>query len=334
MEDIFVPKSKPSDALVGPLHAVTLITNDAVKMEAIFCEGYGLVSSGWRAPSEQERSAMNVYLGLAQGDRWRACTFSKLGDGANVEVRIIQLERKTEAVRPAHEGLYKGGATLSFPINDLYAHEKWMAALGVETTIGVKEMEFTSPTGETYISAEIVYKAPDGVFVMGVKRPDIFVPVGPVDGATGLGGPAYSARCITETSRTLSFFEQVLGYEIRRDVEFTVGERSAINMPEGTTERFIQGFAPGASSGYVVLMDHGDATKYGPTTQYGPPNRGLVMWTFQTADLATVRDRAEQFGAEIISGPTALQSPLSTASQGILVKDPDGFVIEIVETNS
>jgi len=331
MEDIFVPKTDASSALVGALHTVTIITSDREKMEKIFCEGYGLSASGWEIPGEAERRTLNTYFGFDPDDVWQACRFRKEGACSNVEVRVFELERETPAIRPAHEGLYKGGATLSFPISDLYAHEKWMAALGVETTIGVKEMEFTSPTGETYISAEIVYKAPDGAFVMGVKRPDIFVPVGPIDSETGMGGPAYSARCISETPKTLSFFEAVLGYEIRRDVEFTVGERSAINMPEGTVERFIQGFAPGASTGYIVLMDHGEATKVGPADGFGVPHRGIVMWTFETKNLDEVHRRAKTFGAEILSGPTSLNSIITGEGKGLMIKDPDGFAIEIIE---
>ena len=60
---------------------------------------------------------------------------------------------------------------------------------------------------------------------------------------------------------TLNFFKEVLGYEIRRDVEFEIDDNSAINIPQGIKERFIQGFSPGSSTGYIVLMDHGDDTK-------------------------------------------------------------------------
>lgn len=331
MEDIFVPKSSSDDALVGPLKWVTLVTGDKSQMETILCEGYGLSSSGWARPSEREREAMIPYLGLQVHDDWQINLFQRSGHGANVGIRVIQIERETPAVRPTHNGLYRGGATLSFPITDLYAHEKWMAGIGVESTIGVKEMEFTSPTGETYVSAEIVYKAPDGVFFMGVKRPDIFVPVGPIDEEFGIGGAAYSARCISKTSETLQFFENVLGFEIRRDVEFTVGARSAIVMPEGTTERFIQGFAPGSASGYIVLMDHGEATKVGETQSYCAPNRGIVMWSFQTQNLDEVLARASDANIEVVFGPTTLSELLGIDGKSVLMKDPDGFVIEVYE---
>lgn len=331
-EDIFVPKSKPEDALIGPLHTVTYVTADKEGVEKAFRQGYGLDASGWRQPSAEEFETLNPYFGFAPSDTWETCAFYKSGEGRNIQIRAIHVHQETPLVRPAYEGLYTGGATISFPINDLRSHKKVMADLGIESTIGVKEMEFTSPTGETYISAEIVYKAPDNIFVMGVTRPGIFVPVGPVDPATGMGGPAYSARCVSEADATVDFFKNVLGYEIRRDVNFVVGERSAIIMPEGTTERFIQGFAPGASTGYVVLMDHGEATKHSPAPQFGPASRGIAMWSFPTKNIDEVYKRAQEAGAEILQTPGDAQSPFLSNKKSLIMKDPDGFPIEVFET--
>ena len=327
MQDIFIPESSPDAALVGPLHTVTYVTSEPQRTELIFTEGYGLTSSGWSEPELE----LAQYLGFDANHAISACSFYKSGEGANVQVRVVHVDPPTPQVRPDWMGLYEGGATISCPINDLYAHEKHMAKLGVDTTIGVKEMDFTSPTGETYTSAEIVYKAPENVFVMGVTRPDIFVPTGPIDPATGMGGPSYSARCITQSDTTMQFFRDVLGWEIRRDVEFTVGERSALQMPEGTVERFIQGFAPGARTGYVVLMDHGDATKPKSAPGFGPPYRGITMWSFLTKDIDTVAERAANSGITVLQ-PIADRTSLALpAGRTLILQDPDGFPIEIVE---
>ncbi len=330
MEDIFVPKSKPSDALVGPLHTVTYVTADSGTANRIFSEGYGLDAVAHYNPDGAELRTANAYLGFAPEHEWTATTYAKTGEGSNMQIRVIGLREETPLVRPTYEGLYKGGATMSFPIADLRAHEQRMLALGVESTMGVKEIEFTSPAGETYVSAEIVYKAPEFIFVMGVTRPDIFVPVGPMDPESGIGGPAYSARCIDTADETSAFFTEVLGYEIRRDMPLAVEGPSAINLPEGTEERFMQAFAPGASSGYALFMDHGDATKKA-VTNFGPPNRGIVMWSFPTARLDEVYARAQNAGTEILHAPSERHSPCLPFGRTLLMKDPDGFPIEVFE---
>lgn len=333
-QDIFVPTSKPEDALVGPLHTITYITADKEAVGNILTKGYGLDQEPWFDPSAGEYAVLNPYLGFAADDTWQSGVFFKQGEGGNARIRVICVDASKAQVRPAYEGLYKGGATISCPMNDMRAHEKVMSELGVESTMGVKEMEFTSPTGETYISGEIVYKMPEHIFLMGVTRPDIFVPVGPIDPVTGIGGPAYSARCVTNTDAIIEFLQTVLGYEVRRDVGFVVGEQSAINMPEGTKERFVQAFAPGASTGYLVFMDHGDATKSGPATTLGIPSRGIGMWSLPTNDIDEVHSRALAGGIDVVHGPAVFNSPFLTASRSMLLRDPDGFQIEIFEESN
>jgi catechol 2,3-dioxygenase-like lactoylglutathione lyase family enzyme len=262
----------------------------------------------------------------------RINVFAKEGDGANVRVRVIHIADDVPEVRPEYLGLYAGGATLSFPMNDLRAHEERMNAIGISSTIGVKEMDFTSPAGEVYTSAEIVYKAPDHAFLMGVTRPDIFVPTGPIDPATGIGGPSYSARCLVNAQATMEFFRDVLGFEVRRDTVFEVGERSALLMPEGTRERFIQCFAPGSQTGYLVLMDHHEATIPSPAPGFGPPNRGIVMWSFLTSDFAEVKSRIAEAGLTMLQNEAERSSPGLPTGRTIIIEDPDGFPTEICET--
>lgn len=330
-EDIFVPTSRSEDALVGPLHTVTYTTAHKERVTEILTLGYGLTAGDWYRPDGDAAGVVSHYFGVESEPNWETCLFSKKGEGANVQIRLIAVSEDQPCVRPSYDGLVRGGATVSFPVNDLRSHEQHMAGLGVASTMGVKELEFLSPEGETYISAEIVYKAPDNVFLLGVKRPEIFVPVGPVDALTGIGGAAYSARCVGKTDEIHRFLKEVLSYEIRRDVNFVVGDVSAINLPEGTVERFSQAFAPGSSTAYLILMDHGDDNIDSSARSLGPPNRGYGMWSFATDDLDEVHRRAQQFGSPIVQGPQAIDSPFLKAKRTMLIEDPDGFLFEIFE---
>ena len=206
-----------------------------------------------------------------------------------------------------------------------------MADLGFNSTIGVKEMEFQSPTGDVYTSAEIIYYAPDNVYFLAVKRPEIFIPVGPPDPETGLAGPAYSARCIDDADSILEFLKTVMGFEIRRDVVFPIGDISAMLLPKGSEERFMQAFAPGSSTGYLVLMDHGKDNKFSSASNLGTPNRGISMWSFETKDIEEVYRRALNANVEILHGLDTYDSPFLNCKRTLLMKDPGGFMIEIFE---
>lgn len=254
---------------------ITYVTKEPNKVERAFRQGYGLDSLGWRTPSDDEFAKLNPFLGFPEGSRWDVCGFYKKGVGQNIQVRVISCEDQIPLARPEYDGLYVGGATISFPKPDLHDHERLMADIGIKSTMGVKEMEFESPSGETYTSAEIIYFAPENVYLLAVKRPEIFAPVGPTDPDTGIGGAAYSARCVGDASAVNAFLQNVLGYEIRRDVVFTVGEQSALLLKEGVEERFVQAFAAGSSTGYLVLMDHMDDNKIGPAPTDGPQIEGF-----------------------------------------------------------
>ncbi len=334
-EDIFIPDSTPEDAIVGPLHTVTYVTSDKSGVEKALLQGYGLDTTGWMTPSAEQRQTLDPYFGFSASDDWETCGFLKYGSGSNVQVRVIHVDASTPAIRPELNGFYTGGVTISFPINDMAKHEKTMAGLGLPSTMGVKEMEFSGPNGETYISGEIVYPAPENIYLLGVKRPDIFVPVGPVDPENDIGGAAYSARNAANSDAVVEFLDKVLGYEIRRDMEFEVGEESALLMPQGAKERFVQAFAPGSQTGYLVIMDHYENNISSDAPHLGTPYRGISMWSFMSNNLDEVYQRAQAEGAEVISTPSCIASPFMPGSRTLLLKDPSGFPIEICEsTNS
>jgi len=328
MQDIFVPTSKPEDALVEQLHTVTFVTSDKDRAEIAFRDGYGLSSSGWHDPSASERVLLNDYFGFEHDD-WQICAFFKEGLGRNIQIRVIYTAEETPRVRNESDGLIVGGATISFPKTDLYKHADHMLGLGFESTMGVKEMDFESPSGEIYTSAEVIYFGPENCYFLAVKRPEIFVRVGPIDPENGNSGAAYSARCIAGTDEVLNFMKTVLGYEIRRDVVFPIGDNSALLLPEGSEERFVQAFAPGADTGYLVFMDHMENNRFTTAPSLGTPNRGITMWSFRSKDIDEVYRRAKAAKADIIHPPKSFDSPFLDGSKSMLMKDPDGFPIEI-----
>jgi len=329
-QDIFIPLSKSEDAVAGPLNTVTWITNNPKGIENILIKGYSHSTEGWHRPNSFELNLFNHCLGFSKDISWKIANFMMTGDGENITIRVIAVDQSIPCIRPSYDGLFEGGATISCPILDLSAHEEDLKNIGIHSTIGIKNMEFQSPSGEKYISSEIVYKGPDNIFVLGVTRPNIFIPIGPIDEKLGIGGIAYSARCTTKTDETIAFFKDILGYEIRRDVAFEIDDNSAINIPEGATERFIQGFSPGTSSGYIVLMDHGEFTKYKSIPLSMLPGRGIVMWSFPVGNLDEIYKQSKSHDMEIVSDIFSLHSDV-LGYRNMVLKDPDGFLIELFE---
>jgi len=334
MADIFVPESKPEDALVGPLSTITYVTADPQLATKMLVDGLGLSASEWIEPGGDNRAALNKYFGFNSSDGWKVRKLSRTGAGKNIQIRLVAVNASKPQVRPELNGAYLGGLSIGFPMNNTDERESHMSALGFPSVVGVKRLEFSSPTGETYTSEEVHFPGPENVYVLGVKRPDVFVPVGPIDPDVDIGAPAYSAQCVIDADATMKFYNEVLGYEIRRDMTMTVGDNSGLKLKEGSPERFIQAFAPGASTGYLVFLNHPEEAKTpDPKPGFGTPSRGMCMWSFPTADLDAVHQRAITAGIPILQPPGRSSSPFLPDTNTMIIEDPGGFPLEIYATS-
>ncbi len=329
--DIFVPESSAEDALAQPLHTITYVTSDKDGIEKMLCLGLDLESSGWASPPEEDRTALNQYFGFEPGDSWESCVFTRSGVLKNVQILAIHVSDRHPMIRPCADGRYFGGATIGFPMQEMSARVTKMQAAGVASTVGVKELEFTNPEGEVYISREVHFLGMENIFMLGVQRPDALVSVGQIDPLTDIGAPAYSARCVPNIDQVGAFTEQVLGFEIRRDMQMEIGARSGLLMEEGIPERFVQAFAPGSGTGYLVYLEHRGYGLDSPAPSYHSPNRGLTMWSFPTKHFDALNQQALRFGATVIQAPRHRNLPHLGACRTMILNDSSGFAIEIFE---
>lgn len=330
LADIFVAESSPDDALVGPLHTITYVTSDEAGACKMLIDGMGLRASEWFFPSIEDKPGLDAYFGFKSADNWKACKFFRSDDGANIQIRLFVVSSTNSQVRPKVDGTYLGGLSIGFPLINTDQREAHMRSLGFPSVVGVKSLEFSRPTGETYVSEEVHFTGPENVYVLAVRRPEIFVPVGPYNKSAEIGAAAYSAQCVQDCDAAITFYRGVLGYEIRRDMTMEVGENSGLKLRKGSKERFVQAFAPGANSGYIVLLDHGEDRKRADGVEnFGPPNRGLTMWSMPTNNIIDVRDRAEKAGVKCLRPLSVISSPFLPATDTIILEDPNGFPVEI-----
>lgn len=327
MEDLFEPASTSQDALVGPLHTVTCLFDDAALFIDALTTGLGQSCDPWTG----DATAAARYLGLPADSALTICGANRTDAGRNVQIRVVTSPVAGPSVRPEAQGQTLGGLSLGFPMLDMPRWEEQLHKIGIDSAIGIKEMAFTSPTGEEYVSAEVHFPAAENIYLLGVRRPERFRSVGPMSEAEPIGAAAYSARCVANTDGLIEFYRDVLGYEIRRDATFEVNGPSGLRLEQGTKERFVQAFAPGAATGYLVFLDHHSHRQASPAPTLGPPSRGLVMWSFPTPDLATMQSRLREAGVELLQAAGKHESPLLPDSRSLIFKDPEGFPIELFE---
>jgi len=315
---------------VGALHTLTYVTSDEAGACKFLTDGMGLSASEWFIPSLLEKPELDAYFGFKSSENWKACSFHRVDDGANIQIRLFVVSSNNPQIRPEVDGTYLGGLSIGFPLINTDKRESHMTSLGFPSVVGVKRMEFTGPEGETYVSEEVHFTGPENIYVMAVQRPDVFVPVGPLNNDAEIGAPAYSAQCVQDCDAAITFYKDVLGYEIRRDMSMEVGDNSGLKLRKGSQERFVQAFAPGTRSGYIILLDHGEDRKRAANmVNFGPPNRGLTMWSMPTRNIMGVRDRAEKAGVTCLQPLSAVTSPFLPHSDTLILEDPNGFPVEI-----
>jgi catechol 2,3-dioxygenase-like lactoylglutathione lyase family enzyme len=187
--------------------------------------------------------------------------------------------------------------------------------------------------GTLYGIHETIFKAPDYVHSVAISRGDGMPQLGPVDPATGRGGPVYSAQIIENSDQVLAFYVSNLGLELRSDRQFkSSGSKGALGVPDGTEFRFAIVYAEGAAFGHLLFLDYQGRLGV-PSTGIAPRplNRGLVMWSFPVRDIDEMAQRLANAGVELVAGPAELTSPSLGLHRAITVLDPSGFMVELFE---
>ncbi|MEZ5457801.1 MAG: VOC family protein [Steroidobacteraceae bacterium] len=327
--DPMAPRAGATPTLCGSLASVTLMTNDADPAARFLEEAMQLRRARDERPVGAEAIASRELWHLPDSADWRELEFASAHPGSRVTVRVIVMPGG-DLIRPGMESRLNGGLSIGFPVRSLEQTLEQFTALGIESTAGIVPLTITRPDGSSYVSGEILFRGPEQTYMLVVGRPADMAPVGPIDPASGMGGPAYSAIVVTDASREIAFYRDVLGWEARQDIVLTTsGPAGGLGLEAGTQFRFVQLFAPGATSGYICLLDMLAVSRPNPVTPR-LPNRGLVMWTFRTHAFDAVLDKARAHAALTRSPPPRVAGALG--QRRLTALSPAGIMIEVCET--
>ena len=326
--DPMAPQSNAAQARTGTLHRVTLVTTDADKTADFFCNAMLMRKTSDRVPNGASLAAYRKLWALGDCPAWREVLFDNAGGGS--AVRLVEMQGG-QVLRPQLESRLSGGLSIGFPVASMEKTLARIGAQGIGTTAGIVPLEMKRPDGTSYISGEIHFRGPEDVYILAVGRPPDLAPVGPIDSTTGIGNPAYSAMVVANSLQEIAFYTEVLGWEARRNMELiSSGPAGGLGLAPNTPFRFIQLFSPGASSGYIVLLDMLKESRPNPVRPRFP-NRGLMTWTFRTAHFDEVAGRivAGAGGARMLCPPLPAGS---TTTRLLTALTPSGLIIEIEET--
>jgi catechol 2,3-dioxygenase-like lactoylglutathione lyase family enzyme len=327
--DPMAPRAGATPTLCGPLSIVTMMTNDAESASRFLEGALRLRCARDERPVGAAAAISRDLWQLPDTAEWRELWFESMHPGSLVMVRVIVMPGG-ELIRPGMESRLNGGLSVGFPVRSLEQTLEQFTGLGIESTAGIVPLTITRPDGSSYVSGEILFRGPEQIYLLVVGRPADMAPVGPIDPVTGIGGPAYSAIVVADATREIAFYRDVLGWEARQDIVLTTsGPAGGLGLEAGTQFRFVQLFAPGATTAYVCLLDMLAVSRPNPVVPR-LPNRGLVMWSFRTDVFDEVAERAREWQTRTGSPPPRVAG--TRGQRRLTVISPAGVMVEVCET--
>ena len=327
--DPMLPRDDGRPIVCGSLAAITVAGADPQAIRRFYQGALGLTPMHSLIEGAAA-AALRAHWGVGGAGSLETLVFKRPEVPEALCLRVVIVSADRPAARPGLDSRYDGALGFGFPVRDLHRRHAIIEALGFTATAGVTVMAFPRADGTTYDIGETHWVAPDEVMVLGVDRAHL-QPVGPIDPALDIGGPSYSSALVADAVVSGEFFDKVLGLELRREFTFeSEGPSGGMRLPRGTRVHFQQWFAPGSRTGYLVIMQLKENALRAPQG-LGLKNRGIGLWSFPTADLELVRERALRHGAPVLRETVFIESPGLGAVSSLILATPDGFPIEVYQ---
>ena len=330
--DPLAPKTDPRDAPIGRLTTITVGTRDLVASRRFYGAAMGMRERGPLPVDAKTKSALRKLWAIPAEIDWVTYLYDRPGAERAAQIRLMVLSKETKQIRPEWTGQRAGSLSIGFAIADMTRTVAHVAESGFGTTSGVSPLQLTRPdNGAAYTVEETHFKAPENIYGLGVARSAAMPPIGPIDPATGIGGPSYSGQTLIDSDSVLRFYVDALGMEVRRDMKMkSGGPTGGLALPAGTEFRFVQVYSPGENAGYLVFLDM--TTNSLPNEVASrPPNRGITMWSFPVKDIKIAEARLKRNGATVVAGPMDLDTTEHGRHAALTVLAPNGFLVELFQ---
>jgi catechol 2,3-dioxygenase-like lactoylglutathione lyase family enzyme len=329
--DPMQPASSSEAARTLPLRFVTVTTGDLQAARRFYQGAMGMEFQRVDLDGAAV-AALAGHWGLPASAALQVAIFSRPEAAGAAARRVIELPGDRDTLRPGYDTRPVGPLGFGFPVRGLDRRYAIARAMGFEATAEVVTMAFPRADGSTYDVGEFHLMAPDDVLVLGVDRGPL-TPVGPLDEALDIGGVAYASVLVGDLAAMEGFLADALGLERRRAITFRSGgpDGGLRGLRAGEEVAFQQWFSPGATTGYLVVMEllDGPKTRVSPL---GPARRGVAMWSFEVRSLPQFLEHWQRWSGSADLPPVRrLALPGVGDVDAVLVETPDGLPVEVFQ---
>lgn len=331
-QDITIPNSTKSDALCNQLHTVTICTSNIDSIRLFYVKGMGMELKGPIKQTANQKKSLRRLWSISPKADWELYILHRPTVPENIQLRVLHIKSITPLIHTTYNAREMGPFTLGFPNANQENLDSELKTLGFTTMAPMQAAMLNKPDGSKYKYLETIYKAPDFIHAVGIERGNGMAQLAPYDSSTLKGGPGYSAQIVTGLSNeVIQFYTDVLGWEIRRDNEWSTSAGSALGIEADVPFRFTILYAKGATSGHMILMDFKDNQKISSNAAPRIPNRGIGMYSFFTKNILQVKSNAIKSNIKIIQDIISINYPGLGQVKVITLLSPNNVLIEILQ---
>jgi catechol 2,3-dioxygenase-like lactoylglutathione lyase family enzyme len=294
---------------VADLDKTTAFYRDTLGLELKTAPGR---AAGPAAPTVLNQALSN--LTDTHDAKFRMVTFKVPDAGFDLELtEFTGIDRKPGMARNQDPG----AATFVVTVRDL---DKALAAVknaGVAlVTVGGKPLSLGGKTRSIFV------RDPDGMFIELFQPDPLPETTAPVS-SNVIGGRF--AMTVKDTAKTLEFYKNVLGFDIKPGGEFAGNPMvSSLVDVQGAQFRMSRATVPGSSVTWE-FVDYKDVDRKPFAMRV--PDPGSPAFSLRVKDADALVSAVKAAGGSLVS----VGGPLGAKAGSVFVRDPNGFLIELIQ---
>ncbi len=331
LRDPLGPDTPAGSGLTGPLHTVTVCTASLAAAKLFYGKALGMQFNGPIEVSKRSKRAQRALWQIPEDIDWELYLLRRPGAEGAMQIRLLVLDRPTPTIHRSWKATSLGPFAMGFPNIHQAQLDAWVRRWGFGALNVMEPGSIKHPDGASYAINETVFNGPDFVHAVGIQRGHgEIAQLGPVDPATGVGGPAYATQVVADADAWIRLLVDTLGMQLRSDRHWkSSGSQGALNIPDGSEFRFSIVYAHGASSRHILLLDYTNLKPAPNPVAPRPPNRGITMWSMPVQDLSAAMARLTLAGVPLAHVPVIYDSPALGRVHAVTVLAPNGFMLEL-----
>ncbi len=331
-KDVALAVGTPEYTLTGSLRIITICTADLESVRKVFVEALNMSISGSLDLEPGEHLRQNSLWGIPEDLVCQIYLIYSESDPEGVKIRVLVLDEETERIHETYDSKALGPLSIGFYNRDQRDFDNHLKTHGIGVKSSIKKGEIEWGQGMSQQFWKSVYKGPEFIQISAIEEKMSTGSKIAQTEVSEFSSPAYTSFVTDVIDEEILFHTKVLGMSVEVDLHINPANTSALNLSEGKSYRISKIRSKDNQKNYVIFIQFDDKESQDREVPPRLPNRGLVMWSFQTVDLGEVLSRAHAQEIKVYRTPRKVHDAIYGEAIAMTLLSPSGFIVEVYTT--